>query len=287
MTGPSTQQLPQSRAETALGGGPTDLINQILGGQGNLLENLQNILGNFGAQPSALNQQLGQTLGQLTDPNRQTAAQQTFNVALPQVQQQLAGGFGQDILSAATPIFNRNLQQAADITRQSGPRFAGSTQRLVSEQGGRAVQDFNLFSQNVLESGRARQLQALDVLGRLGSGADVSQLGLLQTAGQFGLGQQQLGQQGLNTQAQLLQQILGAGFFGGGVTRTPGFEQRPGSFGQIVGGIGTLGALAAAIPTGGASLAALPATTGALAGGGGNQITSQFNPPQFGSSAFG
>ena len=253
MSGPKTEQLPPSRAEAQLGPPTFDFLQQILGGQGNLQQNLQNILGNFGAQPSALQSQLGQTLEQLINPNRQTAAQQTFNVALPQIQEQLGQGFGQDILSAATPLFNRNLQQAADITRQSGPRFAGSTQRLVSEQGERAVQDFNLFSQNVLESGRERQLQALDVLGRLGGGADASQLGFLQQAGQFGLGQQQLQQQGLNTQAQFLQQILGGLFSGAGITQTPGFVQRPGTFGQIVGGIGTLGSLAA-IPFGGGGL---------------------------------
>lgn len=248
MGGPSLRQAPPSRGEQALGGTATGLLSQLFqGGSGNFQQNLQQLFGGFTQQPNALQQQTGQTLQQLIDPNRQSAAQRTFNIALPQIQGQLEGGFGQDILGVAQPIFQRNLQQGADVLRQSGPRFASTTERLVGQQSERALQDFNLFQQNVLESGRGRQLEALDVLGRLGQGADASQLGPLQLAAQFGLGQQQIGQQGQGLQAGFLQQLLQALFQGGGLTQAPTFVQQPSTLGQIASIGGTVGGIAAGV----------------------------------------
>lgn len=113
---------------------------------------------------------------------------------------------GQGVITAALPGFQENLQRGADILRQSGPRFASTTERLVGEQGRRSLQDFNLFQQQVLEQGRNRQLQALF------------------GAGQFSLGGQ--GQQ-LSALLPLLQTALGAGGAASGpvITESPGFLQ--------------------------------------------------------------
>jgi len=113
---------------------------------------------------------------------------------------------GQGVITAALPGFQENLQRSADILRQSGPRFASTTERLVGEQSRRSLQDFNLFQQQVLEQGRNRQLQGL--------------LG----AGRFALGGQ--GQQ-LSALLPLLQTALGAGGAASGpvITEDPGFFQ--------------------------------------------------------------
>lgn len=141
---------------------------------------------------SALQTQVGNTFAQLLG----NPAGDATNNAFWEME-------GKGILDAATPIFNRNLQQGADVLRQSGPRFASNTERLVGDQNVRAMQDFNLFSQNVLESGRNRQLQTL------------------MNAGQFSIGQQQAGMP-------LLGQLLDTAFTAGGVTQTPTIiEKKP------------------------------------------------------------
>lgn len=131
---------------------------------------------------------------------------------------------GQGVINAALPGFQENLQRGADVLRQSGPRFASNTERLVGEQSRGALQDFNLFQQQVLEQGQNRQLQAL--------------LG----AGQFSLGQQ--GQQ-LSALLPLLQTALGAGGAQSGpvLTQNPGFLQ-----GTLLPFLGTASGLAANIP---------------------------------------
>lgn len=110
---------------------------------------------------------------------------------------------GQDILDAASPIFERNLQRSSDLLRQSGPRFASNTERLVAEQGTQAVQDFNLFSQQVLEQGRNRQLQAL-------------------------LGASQFSSQNRQQNLQLLLPLLQQGLISGGASSAPVITQDPG-----------------------------------------------------------
>lgn len=257
MSGPTVKR---SNVNTAalpgLTGGVNNLLQSFLNNPQSALQNIQG--GN------ALQSQLGNTFAQLV--NGQTAGQQAFNVALPQIQQQLTQGFGQDILGAAKPIFDRNLQLGADTLRQSGPRFASNTERLVSQQGQNAMQDFNLFSQNVLESGRSRQLQALQTLGGLGQGADQSQQGLLGQAGQFALGQG--GQQN-----QLLSQLLGmAGGLGTGAPiitqQQPWWQQALNAGSQVAGIAGTF----------------MRAPGGAQQGSVGGQIPNTFNPPPFGRS---
>ena len=154
---------------------------------------------------------------------------------------------GQGVVTAALPGFQENLQRSADILRQSGPRFASTTERLVGEQSRRSLQDFNLFQQQVFEQGRNRQLQAL--------------LG----AGQFSLGQQ--GQQ-LSALLPLLQTALTAG----GAQSAPVITQDPGFLrgtllpllsigGQIA--AGAAGAPSFTFPTiGGGSTEQTPQTPG-------------------------
>ena len=153
---------------------------------------------------------------------------------------------GQEVITAALPGFQENLQRSADVLRQSGPRFASNTERLVGEQSRRSLQDFNLFQQQVLEMGQNRQLQAL--------------LG----AGQFALGGQ--GQQ-LSALLPLLQTALTAGGAQAGpvITESPGFLG-----GTLLPFLGT-GATIAATAFGGPAAGA--AVSGFTSGGGDPRIT--------------
>ena len=194
---------------------PGSLGNSIFGGEGGFAQFLQSL-----QQPGS--------------------AQQAFNTALPGLQAQLTGDPGADILKAATPIFNRNLQQGADTLRQAGPRFASNTERLVGQQGQQAMQDFNLFSQNVMESGRNRQIAAAGMLGQLGQGADQSTLGFQQN--------QLRGNEAMfGVLGPLLQQFFGTAFAGGGLTQPgtvtqaqPWWQQALGAAGQVANIVGAV-----------------------------------------------
>lgn len=164
---------------------------------------------------------------------------------------------GQGVLDAAQPIFQRNMQLGADTLRQAGPRFASNTERLVGEQGNRAMQDFNLFSQQVMQEGINQQLAGAGLAGQVGLGQQSNELGFM---------------------GPLLQQMLGTTFGAGGLTQQPTLQQQKPWWQQALGVAGTVGSLAAAIPTGGMSLGALPSFSGMAQGG------STFSPPQFGSS---
>lgn len=167
-------------------------------------------------QPSALQSHVGNTFSQLV--NGPSASQRAFDTALPGIQQQLSGMPGQDILDASQPIFQRNMQMGADTLRQAGPRFNSNTERLIGEQGNRAMQDYNLFSQNVMESGRSRQLQAAQVLGFLGGGADSANLANLQGAGSFA--NQMSGQN-----SSIMQALMNAGLTAGGAFTPPTYKE--------------------------------------------------------------
>ena len=177
MTGPDVKRDPVSTAPIESLGGPTAQFLQ------NLLQDPQQAFGAFGG---------------VSDLQRQVGS--TFQGILQR------DSFGQDVIAAARPGFEEGLQRSADILRQSGPRFASTTERLVGEQSRRSLQDFNLFQQQVLESGQSRQLQALF------------------GAGQFALGGQ--GQQ-LSALLPLLQTALTAGGAQAGpvITENPGFLQ--------------------------------------------------------------
>lgn len=161
---------------------------------------------------------------------------------------------GQGILNAAQPIFQRNLQLAADTLRQAGPRFASNTERLVREQGERSLQDFNLFAQQAMQSGREQQLAALagltqgqlgafgtlgnfgGLLGQAAGGVDAAQLARLTSMGDFAntVRGQQLGFD-QNTLSLLLTALMQAGVGPAVLT------QNPGARGEILGALGTIG----------------------------------------------
>ena len=105
---------------------------------------------------------------------------------------------GQGVLDAATPIFERNLQLGADTLRQSGPRFASNTERLIANQGREATQDFNLFTQQVMQEGLNQQMAGL--------------------TGAGGFANQQQGMN-LNFLLPLMQQMFGTAFGAGGLTQ--------------------------------------------------------------------
>jgi hypothetical protein len=222
------------------------LMTLLSQGQGrNALSNMQNLTGVMPIQPSALQSLLGQTFQQLVSPGRMTASEQAFNVALPGIQQQLTGVPGMDVVNAALPVYNTNLTDALARQRQfGGPRFASESGRQARELEQRSMNDFNLFQQQVMEAGRNRQLQAAEVLGSLGGGADTSRQGIMGQAGNFALGEQQLNVQSQAQQMQLLQYLLGAAFTGGGYNASPVITQSPSTFGNIMSGIGGLGGLA-------------------------------------------
>lgn len=224
MSGPKHERLPNSLTDPSPGlRGPAESALQ------NFLGNPNSYLAGFsGSQPSALQTQLGNTFAQLLGNPSQG---QTAN-SLDQI---LGVNPGMDILGAAQPIFNRNLQTGADILRQSGPRFASNTERLVGEQNQKALQDFNLFGQNVLQAGRAQQFSNLFNIG------------------QFANQQQSQIQQ---FQQPIIQQLLGTSFQAGGLTQQPTVIEKKPWWQQAIGAATAVAPLAAAPFTGGASLAA-------------------------------
>jgi hypothetical protein len=155
----------------------------------------------------------------------------------------IQGGFdqfgGEGVLQAYQPIFQRNLQDALATQREQGPRFSSGQDLLGMQTSQRALQDYNAFAQNVLQQGQQTKLQAM-------------------------LGQGQL-------QGQLLQQLLGALFTGGGINAAPIYNVQPGMGQQLLGLAGTIGGGLAGGPFG----AALGKS---LFGGGGGPANYSGNP---------
>lgn len=198
----------------------------------------QGLLG--GSAPGALtNQALGSGLQRFAQQNPALQAFQAAQGAL--TGQFLAQNPGQSVINAAQPIFQRNLSNVAATIREQGPRFAASSQRQVGLAGERALQDFNLFQQQVLEQGQQRQLAAAQALGGLGQGAAQIGLGALGQAGRLNLdqllGQGQLNQQGiLGALGLLFPGLLGAGV--GPAVIEPGSQ---GLLPGLLGAAGTVG----------------------------------------------
>lgn len=192
MSGPKTTRLPGSL--TAPSPSLTNPTLQLLQG---FLQNPQQALQSLvPQQASPLQQTVGNTFQQLlsTQP-------------------------GGDVIAAAQPVFQRNLTEGLARQRNVGPRFArsaGEQSRLLETN---ALQDFNLFMQNVLESGLQRQLSAT------------------QAAGNFALGQQQTNQ---NAFLPILQQLLSTVIKGSGVEQPPTLEQKPGTLQNILGIVGSV-----------------------------------------------
>lgn len=143
--------------------------------------------------------------------NQPTAAQRAF-----EAQGGATGQFGQDILNAYNPIYERNLgNQIASVYNQ-GPRFSSGAQLQADRLREQALQDYNLFAKQTLESGRARQIQAAIA-------ADQSQQALLSGAGQFAT-------QANAPNLQLLSYLLPYLFQGG---LSQGVTVGPSIFGQL------------------------------------------------------
>jgi hypothetical protein len=244
------------------------------------MNNPQQFMQNFAQPTSSLQQQTGNLWGNfLSQPSAQ---QRAMEQASPALLQQLQGTPGQGVLNAASPIFQRNLQQGADILRQSGPRFNSNTERLVADQSGKAMQDFNLFTQNVMESGLQRQIGAAGTLGQLAQGVDQNQLAGLQGAGNFA--NQMQGNQ-MNLIGPLLQQMFGAAFGGGGIQTPATLQETKPWWQQGLGALGQIGSIAAQAKSGGLFGGGNNNYgQGSLFGGGGNgpyQGGPTFNPQPF------
>ena len=107
------------------------------------------------------------------------------NVAQHQINALTSGEAGGDILPAAQRVHQQNLDRALQTQREfGGPRFAMESGRQASDLQQRALNEFNLFTGQLLE-GQAQRRQA-GVLG----------------AGQLALGQGQLGMAGQQLRAQ-------------------------------------------------------------------------------------
>jgi hypothetical protein len=128
----------------------------------------------------------------------------------------IQGGFdqfsGQANLDAYQPIFQRGLQDAIGMNREQGARFSSGQGLLGMQTSQRALQDYNSFAQNVLQQGQQTKLQAM-----------------------LGAGQQQ---------GDILRQLLGALFQGGGINAAPIYQQTPGLGQQLLQAGTTLGGAA-------------------------------------------
>ena len=252
-------------------------VQNFLGG---ILNNPQQFLGQFAPggmqQSNLLQQRLGNVFQQTLAANPQgNTFQQRYETAfgrgLPGMEAavNIPDVSGAKVIEAAQPIFQRNLSQALQTQREfGGPRFASESGRQARQMSEQALQDFNLFQQNVLESGLQRQLGAAQLgvqqqLGRRGlelqqqqqmqsgllgaMGLDVNaagqgiqqQLGL----GNLWLGSQQLGSQGLGQQLAFLGPLLQSAIAAGGGTSAPALLQNPGGWANFINTIGTLGGL--------------------------------------------
>lgn len=109
---------------------------------------------------------------------------------------------GQEVLSAAQPVFQQNLSDALGLQREGGARFSSGQNLLAQQTSDRALNDFNLFSKNVLQQGQQTQLQALAA------------------------------------QQNMLLPLLQALFQGGGFNTDPAYQQSGGGLGRLLGGIG-------------------------------------------------
>ena len=191
-------------------------------------------------------------------PQTSALQQQTGNQWGSFLNQLLSRNPGQGVLDATTPIFQRNLQQGADTLRQAGPRFASNTERLVGQQGQQAMQDFNLFSQQVMQEGINQQLGGLTGASNFALGEQANQLGFL---------------------GPLFQQMFDTSFTAGGMTQLGTVTQAQPWWQQLL-NVGSQGAaIAQTFMPGGAARAnnqARSATPNTVSGG----------APQFSSGGF-
>lgn len=168
--------------------------------QGQAVGNISNFLNQPAPEITALNAvQPGLT---------QLAAGGLQNPFLPQGQE----GFqqGQQLVGAAQPVFQQNLNEALTTLTQRAPSLRNTA--FGGEAGGlaqQALQDFNLFQQQALQQGQALDLQAQQQALNFMLGGAGQQIGAAQALG---------GLAGQAGQAPF-QRALGAGQFGAGLTQ--------------------------------------------------------------------
>lgn len=117
---------------------------------------------------------------------------------------------GQQLVAAAQPVFQQNLNEALTTLTQRAPSlrntaFGGQAGGLAQQ----ALQDFNLFQQQALQQGQALDLQAQGQALNFMLGGAGQQIGAAQALG---------GLAGQAGQAPF-QRALGAGQFGAGLTQ--------------------------------------------------------------------
>lgn len=109
----------------------------------------------------------------------QSPEQQVLEQTQPALMDLIGGGgmgAGQQVIEAAQPVFQQNLQEA-------GSQFLAQTPSTFNTAAGaglgglqqQALQDFNLFQQQALQQGQQTALRAGQLLGQLGQGAGQAQ----------------------------------------------------------------------------------------------------------------
>ena len=204
--------------------------------------------GAMGVPTSALQRQGSDWLGSYL--NQPAPEQRALDISMPALQAQLTGTPGGDVLDPLSAIFGRNL---TDQIQQLGASAPGRFGSAILEQQGRlrerSTGDFNLLASQIMEQGRARQLQAAQTLAILSGQAGQAPFNRAATA--TGLGQAEtamgLQNQQFNQQQQLaaIMALLGPAM---GPTFGGPFVQNPSGFENF---LGLLSTLAAFVPTGG------------------------------------
>lgn len=152
---------------------------------------LESFFGKLGMPQSDLQRQAGNGISQfLNSPAPEQTALDTINKILGQ-------NPGQGMLDALQPRFQQNLSAA----NAQGPRFGSGNAILKS----RAVDDYNLLSQQALQQGVQQQIQAAQVAQMLGDALFNRQVAA------YGVGKDQAGQADIETQRrlQILMNLLG------------------------------------------------------------------------------
>lgn len=204
----------------------TDVANEISPFLQALFSNPQSFMQGLGGFASPLQQQAVGHMGSfLNQPAPESRALQQAQPALASLlggQHGLFGGFsaGQQVVNAAQPVFNQNLQGALTQVANRAPSIRNSAfGDQASGLAQRALSDFNLFQQQALQQGQQLdlgaaqmaqqgQLGGLGMLGQLSSAAGQNPFARMLGAG--GLGNQ-ITQGNINP---LLQLMLGGMNFG-------------------------------------------------------------------------
>lgn len=126
----------------------TGPVQQTSSAAGNFFTDLFSQPNPFAANPGS--NAVASTLGQ----NPQGQAVQALSSIL-------GGNAGQQVVDAAQPVFNQNLQNALGMLNSSSPgRFSTAANQQGVGLAQQALQDFNLFSAQALQQGQDQQIAA-------------------------------------------------------------------------------------------------------------------------------